>query len=178
MNLALAGSLVLATAMQVSATGHVVRSDGMRASDMTGGPVLRAGTVVPMRTLETLNSKTVRQGQRFALNVSADVVVDGLVVIPRGARGTGEIARVVSRGMFGKPGKLEVRMLFVEAGGARIRLDGRAAERGKAKTGVVVAGAVLIGVSAGFVKGKSAEIPAGTEVAGYVYADLPLTHRD
>ena len=136
--------------------------------------MLRAGTEVRMRTLEALNSKHARQGERFALEVVEEVVVEGGVIIPRGAMATGEVARVVGRGIMGKAGKLELRILFVEAGGARIRLDGRAVDRGKASTGPVVAGTVLIGPLASFVQGTSAQIPAGTYVSGFVYADVPL----
>ncbi|PSJ40643.1 hypothetical protein [Allosphingosinicella deserti] len=139
-----------------------------------GRPVLRAGTEVRMRTLEALSSKHARQGQRFALEVVDHVVVEGGVVIPRGAPATGEVARVVGRGIMGKAGKLEVRILFVEAGGARIRLGGRAVDKGKASTGPVVAGTVLLGPLASFVQGTSAQIPAGTAVLGFVYADVSL----
>jgi hypothetical protein len=136
--------------------------------------VLRQGTAVPMRTIEPLRSKGAYQGQRFALEVSEDVRVDGLVVIPKGARGAGEVSRIVVRGVMGKPAKLEVRVLFVETGGARIRLDGKAKDRGASGAAPVVLAAPLIGVSAAIFTGKGASIPAGAAIDGYVHDDLPL----
>lgn len=140
-----------------------------------GSVVLRGGTEVPMKTLKNLSSLHARQGERFDLEVMQDVVADGLVVIPRGSRGIGEVRRVVSKGMMGKSGKLEIQVLFVELGGNRIRVDGRAADRGKAGTVGVVGGALLAGAFGGFVTGTSAVIPAGTEMSGYVFKDVQLT---
>ena len=140
------------------------------------GPVLRQGTAVPMQTLQPLSSKRARQGQRFDLEVAKEVRVDGMLVIPRGARGVGEVSRVVEKGMMGKPGKLEVRVMYVEVGGARIRLDGRARDKGASGAAGVVILTPLVGLtSAAFVKGKSAVIPAGSTLEGLVYQDVPLT---
>jgi hypothetical protein len=149
---------------------------GAAAQSVAAGPapVLSHGTRVPMRTVEPLSSKHVRQGQRFALEVSDDIRVDGLLVIPRGARGVGEVSRVVTKGMMGKRGRLDVRVLFVEVGGTRIRLDGTASDRGRSGAAPVALAAPLIGVSAGFFTGTSAVIPAGSPIDGYVFTDLPL----
>ena len=139
--------------------------------------VLRQGTRVPMKTVEPLSSKSAHQGQRFPLEVSDDVRVGGMVVIPKGARGIGEVSRVVTKGMMGKAGKLEVRIMFVEVGGNRIRLDGVAEDRGKSGAAPVALAAPLVGVSAAFFTGTSAVIPAGSVIDGYVFKDVPLVLR-
>jgi hypothetical protein len=138
------------------------------------GLVLRAGTPVPLVTSADLSSRTARQGQRFDLAVASDVLVDGMVVIPKATRATGEVARIVEKGMFGKAGKLEVRILFLELAGRRIRLDGGTGEKGESGLGVSAVAVVLVGALGGFVTGKSAVIPAGTSFSGYIYEDLPL----
>jgi hypothetical protein len=138
-------------------------------------PVLRHGTKVPMQTVQPLSSKRARQGQRFDLEVSQEVRVDGLLVIPRGARGVGEVSRVVEKGMMGKPGKLEVRVMYVEVGGTRIRLDGKAKDKGASGAAGVIIATPLVGLgTAAFVKGKNAVIPAGSSIEGFVYQDVPL----
>lgn len=136
--------------------------------------VLAAGTPVALRTLQSMSSKDAIQGQRFPLEVTEDVLVQGALVIPKGARAVGEVSRVLEKGMFGKAGKLEVRILFVEVGGARIRLDGVVRDKGESGLGPVVLAAPLIGLSAGMFSGTHAMIPAGTLVTGHVYQDLPL----
>lgn len=136
--------------------------------------VLRHGTRVPMRTVARLSSKRVHQGQRFDLEVSEDIRVDGMLVIPKGTRGVGEVSRVVAKGVMGKPGKLDIRVMFVEVGGVRIRLDGKARDRGQSGAAPVALAAPLIGVSAGLFTGTSAVIPAGSAIDGYVYKDVAL----
>lgn len=144
------------------------------AAPVTGPLVLLAGTEVPMNTLAEVSSKANRQGDRFDLVVSEDVLVQGHVVIPRGARGVGEVTKLVPKGAFGKSGKLETRLLYVAVGNSRIRLDGRAGDRGKSGTGATIATAVLAGVVSAFVTGTSAVIPAQSTMIGYVERDMPL----
>jgi hypothetical protein len=137
-------------------------------------PVLHAGTRVMTRTLEPLSSRTAAQGQRFRLRVVAPVLVDGLIVIPAGAEGVGEVRLVDQKGMMGKSGRLQIAPLWVEVGGARILLDGAAGEKGESNVGPVVIGLPLVGPAAGFISGKHAVIPVGTPLEGRVHADLPL----
>lgn len=180
MNLLLAG--LAAAAMAAASQGQAGAAPETAVQSIAAapavaaapGPVLRAGTPVLMVTTSPISSRRARQGQRFDLAVAEDVLVDGMVVIPRGSRGVGDVARVVEKGMFGKAGKLEVRVLFVEVGGRRIRLDGRATDKGKSGLGPTAAAVVLVGVWGGFVTGKSAVIPAGSTLTGHVYEDLPL----
>jgi hypothetical protein len=146
----------------------------MAAPALSSGPVLRAGTEIGMTLLEPLSSRTARQGQRFALEVTNDVSVDGLLVIPRGTRGVGEVDTVIEKGMLGKSGRLAIRPLFVEIGGARILLEGSARGKGDSGLGPVVLAAPLIGLSAAMFSGRSAVIPAGTPIVGRVSRDLPL----
>lgn len=144
------------------------------AAQVAPAAVLRQGTPVALKTLAPLSSRRARQGQRFDLEVMDEVRVDGMLVIPRGAHGVGEVSRVVTKGMMGKAGKIEVRVLFVEVGGSRIRLDGTASDKGASGAAPVVLAAPLIGVSAAFFTGKSAVLPAGSSIQGFVFADLPL----
>ncbi|MGS1018096.1 hypothetical protein [Allosphingosinicella humi] len=130
-----------------------------------------------MKTLRELSSKHSRQGDRFDLVVSEDVLVNGHVVIPKGSRGIGEISRLEPKGAFGKSGKLETRLLYVAVGNTRIRLDGQAADRGKSGTGATVATAIFAGVAAAFVTGTSATIPSGSSMIGYTDRDLPIVLR-
>src|SRR3712207_7039641 len=53
-------------------------------------------------------------------------------------RSVGEVSRVVEKGMMGKPGKLEVRVMYVDVGGTRIRLDGKARDKGASGAAGVV----------------------------------------
>ena len=137
--------------------------------------VLRAGTPVPLLTVSEVSSKTHKQGDRFEMTVSEDVVVAGQIVIPRNARAVGQVAEHSAKGAFGRAGKLEIELLHVEAAGRRIRLDGALTEKGKGNIApAVAAGVIVAGVLGATIRGKNAEIPAGTRLTGYVHRDLPL----
>lgn len=144
------------------------------AAPAAAGPVLKAGTPVLTRTLDRLSSRDARQGDRFRIAVARDVLVDGLVVIPAGTLGYGEVRRVVEKGMMGKSGKLEIVPLFVEVAGARIALDGAAADKGESNLAPVVLAWPLVGSGLGFISGTHAVIAAGTDLPARIHADLPL----
>ncbi|HEY0314089.1 MAG TPA: hypothetical protein VGC56_16570 [Allosphingosinicella sp.] len=137
--------------------------------------VLKSGTEVPMKTIAPLSSKVNRQGDRFDLVVAEDVRVNGALVIPRGSRGVGEITHLVHKGAFGRSGKLDTRVLYVTVGDTQVKLDGHAADKGKSGTAGTVAVAVVAGVFSAFVTGKSAVLPSGSTMMGYVQSDMAMT---
>jgi hypothetical protein len=104
-------------------------------------------------------------GDVFGMTVLNDVKVGDLVVIPKGARGTGEVLSVTGRGGFGKSGKIEVRMNSVAVGDKIYGLEGTHLQKGKGRGGAAVAGVLVLGVLAGvFIKGDEADIPATAEL--------------
>jgi hypothetical protein len=136
--------------------------------------VLRGGTEIAFKTQTELSSSKSRQGDRFNLTVSDDVLVNGQVVIPRGSLGVGEISFQEGTGAFGKAGKLGTRILYVKVGDMQIPLTGQSDEKGKSGTTGTVVAIVLVGVFAAFVTGKTAVIPAGSTMVAYVEKDLPI----
>jgi hypothetical protein len=175
---AFAASLGLPAAAQVPSTVPAPQALPAPAGDLAPHAlVLRAGTEVPMAMTAPLSSKRAHQGQRIDLEVTADVLVDGQLVIRRGMRGVGEVSRVVEKGVFGKSGKLRVRAMFIELGGSRIRLDGETGDRGTSGAAPVVAAVVMIGVSGSLISGTSAVLPAGSPIVGRVYQDVQLLVR-
>ena len=136
--------------------------------------VVKTGTEVPMKTTKELSSASNRQGDRFDLVVAEDVRVNGAVVIPRGSHGVGEITRLVHKGAFGRSGKLETHVLYINVGDQQVKLDGHAADKGKSGTAGTVAVAVVAGVFSAFVTGKSAVLAPGSTMLGYVQSDTPM----
>ena len=136
--------------------------------------LLRAGTEVNLRTRTELNSRTTRTGERFDLEVSDPVTLNGQVVIPAGSIAVGEVTRVRRKGMWGRRGILETRLLHVRVGDHQIRLNGAAGDRGRAGTAGVVASIVVIPVVGFFVTGTSAVLPSGTPTVGFTEEDVPV----
>ena len=136
--------------------------------------VLIENTEIPLRTMNELSSKKNKVGDRFDLEVVDDIKLNGRIVIPAGTRAVGEVTKVIKKGMFGKSGKLETRVLYVRLGDKQIRVKGENADRGKGGTAATVASLVFIWPAAFFVTGKSAVLPPGTQTTTYLESDLPV----
>ena len=129
---------------------------------------LPGGLPVPVILVEPLSSKTANVGDRFTVRVAEDIKMGTAVVIPAGTQGTGEVTRVVRKGAFGRSGKIEARVLYVNAPDQLIVLNGRRLEKGRSGTLPTIAVASVAGLFSGFVTGGSANLEAGTRLAGYV----------
>lgn len=125
-----------------------------------------AGTLVPVRITQTLDSETARIGDTFSGAVAADVVQDGLVVLPRGTGVSGSVINAKDAGHFSGNSLLAIQLTGISKRGQQIAVttdtfSKEGAGRGKntaVKTGVgAAAGAVLGGIFGG---GKGAAIGA------------------
>ena len=144
----------------------------------TNSAMLRVGTEVPLRLLEELTTggKKLRVGQRFRMETSAPTMVQGVVVIPTGSPAVGEITDVRNKGMWGKSGKLNARVLFVTVNGRQIRMTGGFDDKGVAGGIGAVAVSAIIFLPAGFfMTGTSAKVPVGAAVKGFIDEDVPLS---
>ena len=144
----------------------------------TNSAMLRVGTEVPLRLLEELTTggKKLRVGQRFRMETSAPTMVQGVVVIPTGSPAVGEITDVRNKGMWGKSGKLNARVLFVTVNGRQIRMTGGFDDKGVAGGIGAVAVSAIVFLPAGFfMTGTSAKVPVGAAVKGFIDEDVPLS---
>ena len=80
----------------------------------------------------TTKGKKLRVGDRFHLETSEPVMVQGVNVIPVGSPAVGEITDVRNKGMWGKSGHLAARILYVTVNGRQIRLSGAFDDKGVA----------------------------------------------
>lgn len=134
-------------------------------------PVIRtitlpAGTTLPVRVTQTLDSATSQPGDTFSGALATDIVADGTVVLPRGAGVSGRIDEVHEAGHFKGSSLLTVELTGLNARGERISLstqpysvEGKGRGKNTAvKTGVgAAAGALLGGIFGG---GRGAAIGA------------------
>lgn len=146
----------------------------MTAATTSG--TLRAGTSVPLKMAEglTTKGKKLRVGQRFQMETAEAVTIDGNVVIPAGSPATGELTEVRNKGMWGKSGRINGRVLYVRANGRQIRMTGLIDDKGTTGTAGVVGAAVLIPVAGFFMTGTSAEVPLGAPVTGFIDEDVSV----
>ena len=125
-----------------------------------------AGTSIPVRVTQTLDSATTQQGETFSGTVSSDVLVDGLVAIPQGSAVSGRVDAVQEAAHFKGNSLLSISLTSISRRGDRIPVSTESftkegAGRGKntaVKTGAgAAAGAILGGIFGG---GKGAAIGA------------------
>lgn len=125
---------------------------------------LPANTEILVRMNEELSTKKNGEGDTFYLTVVHDVVHKGFVVIPNGTRAVGELVWKTGKGAFGKSGKMDVEIKYLEMGGQRIPLIGKFRQEGEGNTVATVAAVALLWVAAPFITGKTGKIPAGREL--------------
>lgn len=136
--------------------------------------ILRAGTEVPLTVSEQLTTKgkKLKPGQRFMMATAAPVEINGQIVIPVGSPVTGEVTDVRNKGMWGKSGSINARVLFVRAYGRQIRMTGTLDDKGVTGTAGVVAAVAFVPVVGFFTTGTSAMIPVGAPVKAFIDEDV------
>ena len=140
-------------------------------------PMLHVGTEVPVRTRIELSTehKALRAGQRFEIETSEPIQLNGRTVIPVGTTGVGEVTDVSNKGMWGKSGHFGVQLLYLRMGDRQIRLTGKADDKGHAGGAAAVAVSAIVFLPAGFfMTGTSARLPAGTAIKGFLAEDVPV----
>jgi hypothetical protein len=127
---------------------------GMKFFDM--------GTPVILKTRTQISTRDNKPGDRIYLEVAEALTYQGQVVLPIGAQAVAEVVRADRNGHFGRKGKVGVRLLYVDAPGGRVRLNGDSHKEGKSGA-VLSIGTILLVSPLGFlIHGTSATIPDGT----------------
>ena len=162
----------------------VALSCGMARGQGGGSLLVPHGTAVPVRLLEQISSHEGKAGSAVRMEAAADVVVDGMVVVRRGAALTATLTAVERKAKTVPDGKVTLKMTDVEmADGERLGLDGtRNAQGGhvnrKVYKGLVIASLVALStagvVTAMLIRGEEIVLPEGTELEALVAADTTL----
>jgi len=131
-----------------------------------------AGTTIPVRITQTLDSATTQQGQSFSGTVATDVMADGLVAIRQGTGVTGRVSAVQEAAHYKGSSLLTVELVSINRHGDSLAVstqpysvEGKG--RGKntaAKVGGGAAIGAIIGAIAGGGKGAAIGSAAGAGV--------------
>jgi hypothetical protein len=130
--------------------------------------VVPGGTPVTFEVNDTVSSATAQVGDTFQINAAQEVVIDGWIVIAKGAGGQGEVVKVDPAGSHGHAGSLGVQLDWVYAvDGNKIRLTAQPKnQQGQGSSGAAstttIASYVLLGplglFAHNFVKGHDVEL--------------------
>ncbi|MGC1268783.1 MAG: hypothetical protein WA853_21075 [Candidatus Acidiferrum sp.] len=128
--------------------------------------ILLDSTAIRMKLSQALSSSTAKVGDDVSLEVSEDVVVDGFLVIPKGAIALGVVNEAEPRKALGRGGKLGVLIRSVRlADNEQAVLRSGSDAKGESST----AGMVIP-----VMHGKDIAFPKGMDFVGYVNGDTRL----
>lgn len=144
--------------------------------------LIPAGTLVSIRFLSTLSSKSNKAGETFNFQISENVFLDNKLIIPVNSEGIGEITKAKKATILSRPGKLEIgfKSLSTLDGTSLSLILGEKAEEENKRLYVAVAAGILgliilsnpIGLVFGaLVPGKNVKIEEGTEMFLQVESD-------
>ena len=108
------------------------------------------------------------------LETAEPVMLNGVIVIPAGSPVTGEVTDVRNKGMWGKSGRINARVLYLRANGRQVRMTGTFDDKGTTGTAGVVGAIAVLPVAGFFITGTSANIPTGAPVSGFIDEDIPV----
>jgi hypothetical protein len=146
------------------------------------GFTLEDGAVVKLKLMRDLLSSKLQDKETVEFEVIEDVKVDGVVVIPRGAKAEGTVIDTQAARRMGRSGRIGVRLDWaLTADGARIPLRAvgvrPSGERAEKLINDTAATAMVLFPAAPFIlmkKGKDITIPKGTLATTFVDGDHPL----
>jgi hypothetical protein len=132
---------------------------------------LRKDTPVYVKLEKTISSTTTHVGDVVEFDVLRDVLVDGVVVIPKGAKAGGVIAEAEPKKRFGHSGRLSFNITSLRmANGEQAELRGYQQASGASSTSAADA---VVPLSSG----KDVTIPQDTEFTATVAGDVPLKRK-
>jgi len=138
---------------------------------------LLEGTVIRVKSLTDISSKTANEGDMLDFICLEDVLVKGKVVIREGARVSANVEDAEQAKGLGKQGSLKINFNYVRAiDDQKIPLRAvRGTVEGKNTVGTTVALAVVLSPLFLFKKGKNIKFPAGKIMEAYVGQDIEIS---
>ncbi len=127
---------------------------------------LAAGTAIPVRITQTLDSATTQTGDKFTGEIASDVMADGMIVLAQGTPVTGHVDAVQDAAHFKGDSLLTLSLTAIDRNGKHIEVStdayskqgtGRGKNTAEKVGGGAVVGAILGSIFGG---GKGAAIGA------------------
>jgi hypothetical protein len=133
------------------------------------------GTALRLALTAALSSATNKNDDQVNFELTEDVKVGDVVMIPKGATAVGHVTEAEPRRRMGRAGKLNFSVDYVKGpDGSNIRVRTTAARKGEDKTGTVIVGTVLLSPLFLIMRGKDVVIPMGTAFTAYVDGDRDI----
>ena len=179
-------SLILCTAITVvpayAQQAPATTADSQPSASTDSRFVLGDGTPIKLVLAQTISSSDASVGQTVAFEVVEDVLVDGIVVVPKGSTAWATVTTAEHKKTMGRGGKLDMNIDKVRlADGSKTLLSATKNAKGGghqgAMTGAIVVTSLILWPAAPFfllIHGKDITIPKGTAITAFVQGDDTL----
>lgn len=127
---------------------------------------LKAGTMIPVKSQQSVKAADVEIGQTINFLVARDVNVDGVTVIPYGSIAKGTVTQAKKSSWFGTRGRLGIDVKTVTLpDGTVLPLTSNGVQiKGANRTTLSVLLFLFVTIPAAFIPGGRAEMPANYEI--------------
>jgi hypothetical protein len=136
--------------------------------------LLKEGTLLNLKLLHNLNSKTVVLNDPLNFGLAEDVVLNGKTLVKAGAPAIGRVRQAKPARTLGRGAELGLEMQYLKVGRTRVPLRGSQLRGGEGKTAETVTLTILFGVSGLIKHGSEVEVKEGSLFTAYVDQDTPL----
>lgn len=132
-------------------------------------------TVLNLELETEITSKKAKVGDDVPLVMMDNLIINDVVVIPKGTRVNAKVTKATGAGLFGRAGKLEFMIDSVNAlNGVKIPLEYTTKREAGSDDGAIAVVAAVSVIGGLFMKGKNVNFPAGSKFAAKVIADTDL----
>ncbi len=134
------------------------------ANVMPGHIYIPKKTMLNVELIEPANSKTHKKNQQVEFKTTENLIINGVVVIPKGTIGMGYVYEVQKAGGFGRKGVLRIAGKGIKTlNNVSVPLRKGLEGKGKTDGGAVAVAAAVSLVGGLFMKGSNINYPAGTD---------------
>lgn len=136
--------------------------------------VIKAGTVVELKSLKTVYAREVEVGDNVKFEVVGNVVSNGEILIPAGTIANGIVTDARKSSLAGTKGRLSVDIKSLAlADGIKVPLSGMVRVTGKNRTPLAVVAALFVWPCI-FIPGTKAVMTEGSEATATVVANTEV----
>lgn len=133
------------------------------------------GVAIETELMVEINSKKLHVGDSIPLRTSQDLILNGVLIVPRGTRVDTIVTKARKAGGFGHSGKLEFVIRSVTAlNGTKIPLTANYKKRRGNQDGAIAVFTVASMLGGAFMKGRNVVYPARTPFTANVPYDADL----
>ncbi|MBR1397291.1 MAG: hypothetical protein IJ563_07140 [Selenomonadaceae bacterium] len=131
-------------------------------------------TVIEVEVSRTISTKEIQAGDMLPFVTSKNLIINDVMVIPKGSKVKAVATRARRAGAFGRGGRLEFQIVSVKAlNGVEIPLEFGQNKKANNDEGAIAASVFYV-VGGAFMKGKNVIISEGTRFDAMVAVDTDL----